>query len=145
MIYRKQPNGFIPDIQVVGCLVEFQGKILLLHRHENKSQGGKWGIPAGKIDNDDINEKTAMLRELKEETGITVNEKNLAFYKTFFVEYPDKKYFYHYHKTKLNKEMNIIIQKKEHQGFIWVTPEEALEMPLVMEEDYCLKDYYGIK
>lgn len=145
MIYDKKPIDFMPDMEVVGCLVECNGKILLLHRHDNKSQGGKWGIVAGKIDKEDTSKKNAILRELQEETGLVLNEDELVFHKTFFVEYPDKKYFYHYHKTELKKETDIIIEKKEHQSFIWVTPQEALNMPLVMEEDYCLKDYYGIK
>jgi 8-oxo-dGTP diphosphatase len=145
MIYNEKPIDFIPDIKVVGCLVEFKGKILLLHRHDNKSQGGKWGIPAGKIDKEDKDEKSAILRELREETGLILNEDDLVFHKTFFVEYPDKKYFYHYHKTELRQEVDIIIEKNEHQDFTWVTLEEALNMPLITHEDHCLKDYYGIK
>lgn len=145
MIYNEQPIDFIPDIKVVGCLVELEGKILLLHRHDNKSQGGKWGIPAGKIDREDKNEKTAMVRELKEETGLIINEDDLIFHKTFFVEYPEKKYFYHYHNLKLKNKVDIIIENFEHQDFVWVTPQEALNMPLIMDEDHCLKDYYGIK
>ena len=145
MIYNEQPIDFTPDIKVVGCLVELRGKILLLHRHNNKSQGSKWGIPAGKIDREDKNEKAAMVRELKEETGLIINEDDLVFHKTFFVEYPDKKYFYHYYKTELIQEVDIIIEKNEHQNFTWVTLEEALNMPLITHEDHCMRDFYGIK
>jgi len=66
MVYKEKPNDFIPDIEVVGCLLECKGKILLLHRHDYKSQGGKWGIPAGKINKEDLDVKSALLRELKE-------------------------------------------------------------------------------
>ena len=48
MIYNEQPNGFNPDIEVVSCLIESCGKILLLHRHDYKPHGGKWGVPAEK-------------------------------------------------------------------------------------------------
>ena len=146
MIYNEQPNDFIPDIQVVGCLVECDGKILLLHRHDHKSQGGKWGIPAGKMDERDDNSIiTTALRELYEETGLILKEDDLKYHKTFFVEYPDKKYFYHYHKIKIDKIVDIVIEPHEHQGYSWVTVEEALGMPLVDHEEDCLKDYYGIK
>ncbi|MFZ2072589.1 MAG: NUDIX hydrolase [Minisyncoccia bacterium] len=146
MIFNEQPEDFKPDIEVVGCLVERNGKILLLHRHDNKSQGGKWGIPAGKIDHRDNNDKKlAMLRELEEETGLILNEEDLTFHKTFFVEYPDKKYFYHYHAVSLKSDFDIVIEDNEHQNFCWVTIEEALNMPLVMDEDHCLKYVYGIK
>jgi 8-oxo-dGTP diphosphatase len=139
MIFDEKPKDFSPDIEVVGCLVEHNGKILLLHRHNNKSQGGKWGVPAGKVDLKDNNKKAAMLRELKEETGLSLKEKDLIFCKTFFVVYPDKKYLYHYHKVSLKEKLDIVIENKEHQAFAWVTIEEALNMPLVEHEDYCLK------
>jgi 8-oxo-dGTP diphosphatase len=145
MIYEEQPDDFNADIKVVSCLVEFEGKILLLHRHNDKSQGGKWGIPAGKVDKEDKDNKFAIIRELREETGLIVNEDALVFHKTFYVVYPDKKYLYHYHNLKLKNSVNIIIENKEHQDYIWVTPQEALGMQLVTDEDYCLKDFYGIK
>jgi 8-oxo-dGTP diphosphatase len=145
MIHNKKPEGFIPDIEVVGCLIECAGKILLLHRHNNKSEGGRWGIPAGKIDSRDHGDKTvAILRELQEETGLILKAEDLNFHKTFFVEYPDKKYFYHYHKVELRENANIVIKDDEHQAFGWVSVEEALNMPLVADEDYCLKHVYGI-
>ena len=145
MIFNEKPENFIPDIEVVGCLIERNGKILLLHRHDNKSEGGKWGVPAGKIDARDNNKKeNALLREIKEETGLVFKKEDLVFHKTFFVEYPDKKYFYHYHKTNLKDNVDIFIENNEHQAFKWVSIEEALKMPLVMDEDHCLKHVYGI-
>lgn len=145
MIYNEKPDNFIPDIEVVGCVIEYENEILLLHRLPNKSQGGKWGIPAGKIDEgDNGNKKLAILREIQEETGLIFNKEDISFYKTFFVEYPDKRYFYHYHKINIKEKPSIIIKEDEHQAFKWVTVEAALEMPLVMEEDHCMKHFYGI-
>lgn len=117
----------------------------MLHRHNHKSQGGKWGVPAGKVDKDDKSRELALIREIFEETGLKLKEKNINFHKTFYVVYPDKKYLYHYYKTELDNIFGVIIEKNEHQNFIWATLEEALNLPLVMDEDYCLKDYYGIK
>ncbi len=145
MVYKEQPEGFISNMEVVGCLIECRGKILLLHRHDNKSQGGKWGIPAGKIDKTDKSKKEAMIRELFEETGLKVCEDDLIYYKTFYVIYSDKKYLYHYHQLKIDKYFDVIIEGNEHKNYVWVTPDEALSMPLVLDEDYCMKDYYGIK
>lgn len=143
MIYNKQPENFLPDIEVVGCLIECDNKILLLHRHDYKPQGGKWGIPAGKMDATDTDKKIAMLRELKEETGLSLDVEDLIFHKTFFVSYPEKNFIYHYHSANLKEIPEIILSESEHKDFSWVTVDEALEMPLIMDEDYCLKDYYG--
>lgn len=144
MIYNKKPKDFIPDIEVVGCLFLYKDKILLLNRHNNKSEGGKWGIPAGKKDREDRDIIDAVLREIKEETGLILKKKDLNFHKTFYVIYPDKKYFYHYYKTELKKEVKIIIQNKEHKDFAWVSVRDALNMPLVLHEDHCIKDCFGI-
>jgi len=141
MIYTEQPDGFIPDIEVVGCLVLSSDKILLLHRHDHKPHGDKWGIPAGKRDDVDDNRNIAMLRELREETGLVLEEKDLSFYKTFFVEHPGLNFLYHYHLVNLDKIPDVVIAEKEHKAFSWVTIDEALKMPLVPDEDFCLKDY----
>ena len=111
MIYTKQPEGFIPSVEVVSCLVEFDSKILLLHRHDNKPQGGKWGIPAGKMDITDNDRKLAILRELKEETGLILNKEDLNYHKTFFVVYPEKNFVYHYHSVVLKEIPEIILSE----------------------------------
>jgi len=144
MIHDKQPNGFIPDMEVVACLVGINNKILLLHRHDNKPEGNKWGLPGGKIDKEDKNKEMAMLRELKEETGLSLKEKELKFHKTFFVSHLGHNFLYHYFNYSLNEEIDIVLSEREHKAFVWVTPQEALEMSLVLDEDHCLKDYFGI-
>lgn len=145
MIYDEQPIDFTPDMEVVACLVEHNNKILLLHRHAHKPEGNKWGLPGGKIDKDDINSHLAMLRELREETGIDQNIEDLNFHKTFFVSHLGLNFFYHYFYLKLNGPHEVIISEGEHKAYRWVTPDEALKLSLVLDEDHCLKDYYGIK
>ena len=145
MIFKEKPEGFKPDIEVVGCLLRHKDKILLLHRHNNKSQGGKWGLPAGKVDKTDKDKADALIREIQEETGLILEKDKLIYHKTFFVHYPEKKYFYHYFETNIESVFDVCIKEDEHQNFCWVTPEEALNMPLVMDEEHCLKYVYGIK
>jgi hypothetical protein len=41
MIYNEKPENFIPDMEIVSCLVECNGKILLLHRNDHKPEGNK--------------------------------------------------------------------------------------------------------
>ena len=145
MIYTEQPNDFNPDIEVVSCLVESSGKILLLHRHDHKLHGGKWGIPAGKVDITDDDKRIAILRELREETGLILEDNELNYHKTYFVSHPGSNFLYHSYFVRLDKIPDVVIAEKEHKAFSWVTLEEALNMPLVLDEDFCLKDFYGIK
>ena len=68
MISEVKPKNFAPKYEVVGCFVEHNGKILLLHRQDNILQGNTWGLPAGRIEPGESPEE-AMVREIKEETG----------------------------------------------------------------------------
>ncbi len=145
MIHAKQPDNFAVDMEVVGCLVECEGKIVLLHRQDHKIEGNKWDTPAGKVDKTDTSIFGAMVRELREETGLLIKEEELNLYKTFFVSHLGKNFLYHYFNIKLQSIPEITISKSEHKNFAWVTPQEALKMPLILDEDYCMKEYYGIK
>ena len=67
-VHRHLPLGFSPSVSVAACYLEIGGKLLLLLRAKEKSEGGKWGVPAGKIE---ANEEPidAGLRELGEGRG----------------------------------------------------------------------------
>ncbi len=144
MIYSEKPENFVPDIEVVACLVDYNGKFILLHRQDNKIHGDKWGQPAGKVDKSDKDNLDAIIRELREETGLEVKRKELNFHKTFYVSHPDRDFLYHYFNVHLKVEPKIFLSNKEHKDFSWVTVQEALNMPLILDEDYCLKDYFRI-
>ena len=145
MIYDERPeNNFNPDIAVVACLVEYNGKFILLHRQDNKIHGNKWGQPAGKVDLSDESILDAMVRELNEETAINTKKEDLIFHKTFFVSHPDRDFLYHYFVLHLIEKPEIVLSEKEHKGFLWVTKEEALLMQLIPDEDHCIKDYYNV-
>ena len=145
MIYKEKPEDFIPDVEVTGCFFFVEDEFLLLRRASNKWEGGKWGPPGGKVDKIDKDLKEAAQREIKEETGISIDKNNLYFYKTYYVIHANGKYFYHNFSYRLKEKPNIIISEKEHEDFKWVTAEDALKMPLVLDEDFCLKDFFKIK
>lgn len=144
MIYNNKPNDFTPDIEVVACMVECDGEFVLLHRQDDKIHGNRWGQPAGKVDCSDKSNLDAMVRELREETGIEIKKEDLTFHKTFYVSHPDRDFLYHYFILHLKEKAEIVLSIKEHKGFSWVTLDNALKMPLILDEDYCIKDYYGI-
>jgi len=64
MIYKNQPIDFNSQFEVVSCFLEYNGKILLLQRQDDKVGGSTWGVPAGKIENNE-NTIQAILREIK--------------------------------------------------------------------------------
>lgn len=56
---------------VVGAVVQYDGRVLLLKRPDDDFMGGIWELPSGKVDPGEILDE-ALIREVKEETGLDV-------------------------------------------------------------------------
>ena len=60
-------------INVVAAIIEDkEGKILITQRNFNKSQGGLWEFPGGKVEKNETIEN-AIIREIKEELNIDIS------------------------------------------------------------------------
>lgn len=141
MIYTEVPLTFNPRFEIVSCFFEVDGKILLLHRHDHKSQGGKWGVPAGKVDpGEELLQ--AMNRELREETGIRLESTHFNFFNKIFVRHGDYDFVYHMYHVNLSNIPEVRLSESEHQRYTWVNPSEALNMNLVDDLDECIKMFY---
>jgi len=65
-------------VLVAACaLVDVDNRVLLARRPDGKPMAGLWEFPGGKVEAGERPEQT-LIRELKEELGITVNEACLA-------------------------------------------------------------------
>jgi 8-oxo-dGTP diphosphatase len=65
-------------VLVAACaLVDVDGRVLIAERPAGKPMAGLWEFPGGKVEAGERPEQT-LIRELKEELGITVNEACLA-------------------------------------------------------------------
>jgi len=65
-------------VLVAACaLIDPDGRVLLAQRPEGKPMAGLWEFPGGKVENGERPED-CLMRELKEELGITVREPCLA-------------------------------------------------------------------
>ncbi|MCW5682133.1 MAG: 8-oxo-dGTP diphosphatase MutT [Xanthobacteraceae bacterium] len=63
---------------VAACaLIDADGRVLIARRPANKEMAGLWEFPGGKVDDGERLEQT-LIRELKEELGIEVQEACLA-------------------------------------------------------------------
>ena len=124
-------------LRIVGCLVCCKGRILLLKRQEGKRHAGYWGAAAGKIDGGEETPK-AMVRELFEETGIIVNEKDLKLEHVFNVDQGDQRFTYNYFSLNLGKEPVIILSPKEHSEYKFFNKEELADLLMVPGELECM-------
>lgn len=140
MIFKNVPENFNPKFEAVGCFLECDGKILLLHRQDYKSEGNTWGLPSGKVEvGEDFN--TAMRRELKEEARL--GDENIKYIGKIYVKFTEYDIMYHIFRLILQKRPEIAINKNEHKDFRWVLPDEALEMDLIENLGECIDLIYG--
>jgi 8-oxo-dGTP diphosphatase len=119
--YEATRNG-ISRI-VTGAVIFHQDKVLIVKRVSNDFLGGIYEIPGGHVD---INETIygCLIREVKEETGLNVN--NILGYLGFF-DYESKN-------KKLTRQFNFVVSVKnvnsvrlnpaEHEDYKWISVKE---------------------
>jgi 8-oxo-dGTP diphosphatase len=142
MWFTVKPADFNKRFDIVGCFIEHDGKFLLLHRHAHKANGGKWGLPAGKVDAGE-ERKQAVIREIEEETGLKFDESQVDYFDSRFVRHGDFDFEWHMFSTKLDASPDITIQPFEHSEFRWVTLDEALAMDTIPDNPKSFRLFYG--
>jgi len=142
MISKTPFEGFQPKFEVASCFVEVGGKFLMLLRQDTKSEGNKWGVPAGKVEQGESIEQ-ALVREIKEEINLDLAQTSTHFFDTVYVRYPEYDFVYDMFRAPFGQEPEITLNLGEHKDSRWASPYEALRMNLVQDEDVCIKLLYG--
>lgn len=142
MIFDVLPEDFKSKARVSGCYVQVQEHLLFLCRHPAKIEGGRWGTPGGK-GNPGESLRAAGRRELAEETGIDLEEDALTFRALFYVRLSYGDFEYAVFDASLLERPDIRLSPDEHVEYRWVTPQEALALPLMEDEDEVIRRCYG--
>jgi 8-oxo-dGTP diphosphatase len=95
-----------PAINTTLCYIEKDGKYLMLHRtkKENDLNEGKWIGVGGKFEKDETPEE-CLLREVKEETGLTLTDYRLRAVVTFVSDEWNTEYMYLFTATGFTGEL----------------------------------------
>ncbi|MET8779486.1 NUDIX domain-containing protein [Nocardia sp. NPDC004654] len=106
---------------VVGAVVHYDGKVLLLQRPADDFMGGLWELPSGKVDPGETIDQ-ALIREVKEETGLDITG-----IRGYLGEFD-----YQSGSGKKSRQFNFAvdvadpepIQLTEHDAYTWITEGE---------------------
>ena len=142
LVFIEAPENFNPTIEVAACFMKIEGKFLFMKRLPHKSEGGLWGIPGGKCEKGEPSD-LAVIREVKEETGLDLGGKNLHYFGKVYIRYPEVDFIYHMYAHDLESVPTIEMDAKEHEEFRWITLKQALELPLIRGEAECIYLAYG--
>jgi len=115
-------------VLVAACaLIDPDGRVLIAERPAGRAMAGLWEFPGGKIEHGERPEET-LIRELKEELGITVSEECLAPLTFASHSYPD---FHLLMPLYVCRRWGGVIGPTEGQRIIWVKPNRLrdYEMP----------------
>lgn len=114
-------------MRIVGCFLEYNETFVILLRHSHKPSGGTWGLPAGKIEPGE-DDRTALVRELREETGYLADTTQLEHLGDYeFGE--DNAYTFATYRKKLTKPHDMVVEDEAHADYRWVTADECYALP----------------
>jgi 8-oxo-dGTP diphosphatase len=128
---REAPPDTAPKTRsvllVAACaLIDSQSRILLARRPEGKKLAGLWEFPGGKMNPGETPE-AALIRELREELGIEVAEKNLAPF--VFASHPYET-FHLLMPVFLCRRWKGTPKPREGQALAWIEAQHLAEYPM---------------
>jgi 8-oxo-dGTP diphosphatase len=112
---------------VVACaLVDADNRVLISKRPEGKALAGLWEFPGGKLEGHETPED-CLIRELKEELGITTRPACLAPLTFASHRYPD---FHLFMPLYVCRRYEGIARGLEGQEIKWVSPKKLRDYPM---------------
>lgn len=129
------------DLYVAHGLVVKDSSYLFLRRFDGRYLGGQWDISGGTVEEGESWEEAAA-RECFEETGLSVSCGELiTHFSNPATEGRDLIFHTITYRLVLNDEVNdqVTISKEEHDGAQWLTPHDALNLPMVWHAQETLK------
>jgi 8-oxo-dGTP diphosphatase len=114
-------------VLVAACaLIDPDGRVLIAQRPEGKAMAGLWEFPGGKIEAGEQPEQS-LIRELREELGITVKPECLAPLTFASHSYPD---FHLLMPLYVCRRWEGFVEAREKQKLKWVRPNELRDYPM---------------
>lgn len=142
-VYRVKPQDFLPEMEVAACYINSNDHYLLLQCAKGKSQEFTWGMPAGKVE---IGEtpRQAVIREVREETDICLDDDSLQEVAALYVRYPHVDFVYHMFTQKCSQRPTVQLSK-EHQDYRWVEVDDAFNFNFISGGKEALHQFLALE
>ena len=125
---------FPAKFAVVTCFFECDGQVLLLQRARKDSQYGLWGIPGGKLDDNEAPTE-GLKREILEETGLNISENDLELLdRAYMGNSFDGSYLLYLYYTKVDSTFEATLRSEEHNDQKWVPVKDFLSQNLLFSQ-----------
>lgn len=140
VLQENIPLKFSPKAEVACVLPFIEGnKVLLLQRVQSHPQANLWCAPGGKLKSHET-PRLAVIRELREETGLEVDPGSLLYLGKFYVQYPNGDFIFHLFATYIfDEQIDIKINKDEHQAYCIRPLNELSKLPLTPGLEECFE------
>ncbi|MDE3056250.1 MAG: NUDIX domain-containing protein [Verrucomicrobiota bacterium] len=129
-IFKERPVHFSPFMEVAGCYLEHEGKILFLLRAKDRLEGDCWGVPGGKLEKGE-EPLDAAVRELHEEIGVEFKREAILYLLPLYVKKPFGEFVFHLLQVRLT-EVPLIRLNDEHTAACWLEEKDLDILPMVL-------------
>jgi len=129
-----------PQRDVVAAVLERDGRFLLGKRSPHKAAGGYWCPITGRVEMGE-GQAQAMVREIKEETGLAVR----AVAKVAECDTHDGRYVMHWWRVVTLDDAPARLENDEHTALTWVTLDEMKRLSPVFVEDVAIFERVGVE
>jgi 8-oxo-dGTP diphosphatase len=113
-------------VAAAAALIDPDCRVLIAQRPQGKTLAGLWECPGGKVEADERPEE-ALIRELHEELGISVEEACLAPLTFASFAYPD---FHLLMPLYICRRWSGFVEARENQALKWVAPKNLRAYPM---------------
>lgn len=132
------PEQKFPEPTVGALIFNPEGKIFLIKSYKWKD---KYVMPGGHIELGETTEK-ALKREIKEETGLDIYDIEFILWQEFIYgkEFWKKRHFIFFDFI-CKTDSSVVKLNSEGQGYVWVSPNEALKLSVEPYTKKTIEEY----
>lgn len=116
--YSTKPPDFTSPLEVSSVFMEYDRKLLLLHRAACEFAPHTWCVPGGKLENGETAVE-GVVREIAEELQLYPKAHELDYRRSLYVRHPRFDYQLHLFVWQLQTRPSITLNPQEYQDYIW--------------------------